>query len=76
MAATQIPTVFQQIAIPRLRAGAFIGAAVAGIIALMADPANTNSILIFGSGTLFGTMMGFIAACMTPEGSWKLSHQH
>jgi hypothetical protein len=76
MAATQKPTVFQQIAVPRLRLGAVVGASVAGVIALVADPANTNSILIFGSGTLLGSMIGFIAACMTPEGSWKLSHPH
>ena len=74
MAATHTPTVFQQIAVPRLRLGAVLGALAAGAIALFADPASTSPILIFGSGTLLGAMLGFIAACMTPEGSWKLNH--
>jgi hypothetical protein len=76
MPATQTPTVFQQIAVPRLRLGAVLGASVAGVVALVVDPTNTNSIVIFGSGTLLGTMLGFVAACMTPEGSWKLTHPH
>jgi hypothetical protein len=70
----QTPTIFQQIAVPRLRLGAILGAVAAGVIALVADPTNTNSIPIFGCGILLGTMLGFVAACMTPEGTWKLNH--
>jgi hypothetical protein len=74
MAASNSMTTFQQIAIPRLRMGLFLGGIVGAALDLAFDPTNALAMFYIGSGLLGGMMLGFMASVMTSEGPWQARH--
>jgi|LakMenEpi03Aug12_release.lakeMendotaPanAssembly.Ray.scaffolds.fasta_scaffold3446907_1 hypothetical protein len=73
MSTEQVST-FQQIAVPRIRAGMAAGLVLAAAAALFVDPANAASLALFGGGAVAGTMFGLMIAVMTSEPIWKEKH--
>ncbi len=72
--ASETQTTFQRIAIPRIRGFMAAGIAAGAVAALFTDPANMNSMALFGGGGLAGAMLGLMASVMTSEPVWKARH--